>query len=140
MVLLFLPKLLRFCLFGAKERKNMAASGALHFVAAGSAVFRAAGSGTHAVPTVFVVSAFLGWEVVWNSPQRMMTPLPGVKRSNATAHSCCWVSVGCWDGVVGSAFPVLAGPIVFSLILSPFVSVISSRATLVCAPNAGNCS
>ncbi len=39
--------------------------------------------------TVFVVSAFLGWEVVWNSPQRDDDSTSRVKRSNATAHSCC---------------------------------------------------
>ncbi len=38
--------------------------------------------------------------------------------------------MGCWYGVVRFAFPVLAGTDCLLLILSPFVSVISSRATV----------
>ncbi len=90
--------------------------------------------------TVFVVSAFLGWEVGGIHRSVMMIPLPGVKRSNARLTAAVRVSVGCWDGVAGSAFLFWLAPIVFSLILSPFVSGFPAVPPLVCAPNAGNCS
>ncbi len=61
----------------------------------------------------------------------MMTPPHGVKPLCAMVRSCCWGLV--W--AVGMAwldlrFLFWLAPIVFSLILSPFVSVISSRATV----------
>ncbi len=106
-------------------------------VAAGSAVFRAAGSGTHAVPyglrlhTVFVVSAFLGWEVVWNSPQRDDDSTSwgeAFKRHGSQLLlGLVWAVGMAW---LDLRFLFWLAPIVFSLIRSPFVSVISSRATV----------
>jgi membrane glycosyltransferase len=46
--------------------------------------------------TVFVVSAFLGWEVVWNSPQRDDDSTRGAKPLCVTVRSCCWGWCGRW--------------------------------------------
>ncbi len=60
--------------------------------------------------TVFVVSAFLGWEVVWNSPQRDDDATPW---SEAFRRHGSQMLLGLvWavrDGVAGSALPVVAG-------------------------------
>jgi membrane glycosyltransferase len=81
--------------------------------------------------TVFVVSAFLGWEVVWNSPQRDDDATPwgeAFKRHGSQmALGLVW-AIGM--GLLDLNFLWWLAPIVFSLILSPFVSVMSSRATL----------
>ncbi len=71
--------------------------------------------------TVFVVSAFLGWEWCGIHRSVMMIPLRGVKRSTPRLTAAVRVSVGCWDGVAGLRFLFWLAPIVFSLILSPFV-------------------
>lgn len=81
--------------------------------------------------TVFVVSAFLGWEVVWNSPQRDDDATPW---SEAFKRHGSQMLLGLvWAGGMGWLdlnFLWWLSPIVFSLILSPFVSVFSSRRTL----------
>lgn len=62
----------------------------------------------------------------------MMTPLPGSQQIQTPrlAAAAVGVSVGCWDGVAGSAFPVLAGTDCLLIDLSPFVSVISACAAV----------
>ncbi len=78
-----------------------------------------------------MVTAFLGWEVVWNSPQRDddATPWSEAFRRHGmqTLLGLVW-AVG-WAGL-DLRFLWWLAPIVFSLILSPFVSVISSRSTV----------
>jgi membrane glycosyltransferase len=80
--------------------------------------------------TVFVVSAFLGWEVVWNSPQRDDDATPwseAFKRHGSQmALGIVWAAGMGW---LDLNFLWWLAPIVFSLILSPFVSVFSSRST-----------
>ena len=47
--------------------------------------------------TRFVLAAFLGWSVQWNSPQRDDDATPWSRRSAGTACRPCWVSPGpCW--------------------------------------------
>ncbi len=59
--------------------------------------------------TVFVVSAFLGWEVVWNSPQRDDDSHPVGRSLYASRFSAAAGSgVGSRHGVAGLTFPVLA--------------------------------
>lgn len=81
--------------------------------------------------TVFVVSAFLGWEVVWNSPQRdddSTSSGEAFKRHGSQLLlGLVWAVGMAW---LDLRFLFWLAPIVFSLILSPFVSVISSRATV----------
>ena len=80
--------------------------------------------------TVFVVSAFLGWEVVWNSPQRDddSTPWGSLYAPRlAAAAGAVWAVGMAW---LDLRFLFWLAPIVVSLILSPFVSAISSRATV----------
>lgn len=81
--------------------------------------------------TVFVVSAFLGWEVVWNSPQRDDDSTSwgeAFKRHGSQLLlGLVWAVGMAW---LDLRFLFWLVPIVFSLILSPFVSVISSRATV----------
>ncbi|PKH26286.1 glucans biosynthesis glucosyltransferase MdoH [Enterobacterales bacterium CwR94] len=81
--------------------------------------------------TVFVVSAFLGWEVVWNSPQRDddATPWGEAFRRHGSQMllGLVW-AIGM--GWLDLNFLWWLSPIVFSLILSPFVSVMSSRSTM----------
>ncbi len=80
--------------------------------------------------TIFVVSAFLDKEVVWNSPQRD----DGATSWREAFHrhgpqqllGLIWAVGMGWQDL---NFLWWLSPIVFSLILSPFVSVISSRST-----------
>ncbi|MCX2957913.1 MAG: glucan biosynthesis glucosyltransferase H, partial [Serratia symbiotica] len=81
--------------------------------------------------TLFVVSAFLGWEVVWNSPQRDDDDTPWGEAFKRHGGQMLLGLV--WAGGMAKLdlrFLWWLSPIVFSLILSPFVSVLSSRATL----------
>jgi membrane glycosyltransferase len=91
--------------------------------------------------TVFVVSAFLGWEVVWNSPQRDDDSTPWgeafMRHGSQLLLGLVWAVGMAW---LDLRFLFWLAPIVVSLILSPFVSVISSRAPWACVPNAGSCS
>ena len=81
--------------------------------------------------THFVVSAFLGLKAVWNSPQRDDDATPW---SEAFARHGVQMVLGIvWAtgmGWLNLNFLWWLAPIVFSLILSPFVSAFSSRATL----------
>jgi membrane glycosyltransferase len=132
MVLLFLPKMLSVVLIWFKGSK--AYGGPLRLLA--SLVLETLFSVLLApvrmlFHTVFVVSAFLGWEVVWNSPQRDDDATPwseAFKRHGSQmALGLVW-AIGM--GLLDLNFLWWLAPIVFSLILSPFVSVMSSRATL----------
>lgn len=89
--------------------------------------------------TVFVVSAFLGWEVVWNSPQRDddSTSWGKFKRHGSQLLLGLVWAVGM---AAGSAFSVLAGT--DCLLVDPVTACFGDLAVppLVCEPNAGNCS
>ena len=78
---------------------------------------------------MFVVSAFLGWEVVWNSPQRDDDDTPWGeafrRHGSQMLLGLVWAGGMAW---LDLRFLWWLSPIVFSLILSPFVSVLSSRA------------
>ncbi|MXP66269.1 glucans biosynthesis glucosyltransferase MdoH [Pantoea sp. Nvir] len=81
--------------------------------------------------TVFVIGAFWGWEVVWSSPQRDDYATPW---SEAFCRHGFQMLLGIiWAVSIGALyinFLWWLAPIVFSLILSPFISVMSSRATV----------
>ena len=132
LVLLFLPKLLSVVLVWCKGAKPY--GGGLRVLAS---LFLEMLFSVLLAPvrmlfhTVFVVSAFLGWEVVWNSPQRDDDATPW---SEAFRRHGSQMLLGLvWAGGMGWLdlnFLWWLSPIVFSLILSPFVSVLSSRRTL----------
>lgn len=79
--------------------------------------------------TLFVVSAFLGWSVQWNSPQRDDDATPwseSFKRHGSQILlGLVWAGGMAW---LDLRFLWWLSPIVVSLILSPWVSVYSSRA------------
>ncbi|CAJ0998365.1 glucans biosynthesis glucosyltransferase MdoH [Sodalis praecaptivus] len=81
--------------------------------------------------TLFVVSAFLGWSVQWNSPQRDDDATPwseSFKRHGSQMLlGLVWAGGMAW---LDLRFLWWLSPIVVSLILSPWVSVYSSRAGL----------
>ncbi len=110
MVLLFLPKLLSILLIWCKGTKEYGGFWRVTLSLLLEVLFSVLLAPVRMLfHTVFVVSAFLGWEVVWNSPQRDddSTSWGSVQTPRLTA--AVRVSVGCWDGVAGSAFSVLAG-------------------------------
>lgn len=81
--------------------------------------------------TVFVVSAFLGWEVIWNSPQRdddATTWQEAFARHGSQMLLGMIWAIGM--GWLDLNFLWWLAPIIVSLVLSPFVSVLSSRLTL----------
>src|SRR5476649_1696346 len=132
MVLLFLPKLLSVILIIAKGAKEYGGAIILFCSMLLEMLFSVLLAPVRMLfHTVFVVSAFLGWSVQWNSPQR---------DDDATSWSESFMRHGpqmllglVWAG--GMAWLDLRflwwlSPIVFSLILSPLVSVFSSRANL----------
>ncbi|MDU5686899.1 MAG: glucan biosynthesis glucosyltransferase H, partial [Kluyvera cryocrescens] len=71
-----------------------------------------------------------GWEVVWNSPQRDDDSTPWseafMRHGSQMLLGLVWAVGMAW---LDLRFLFWLAPIVFSLILSPFVSVVSSRAT-----------
>lgn len=90
MVLLFLPKLLSILLIWCKGTKEYGGFWRVTLSLLLEVLFSVLLAPVRMLfHTVFVVSAFLGWEVVWNSPQRDDDSTSWGKRSNATAHSCC---------------------------------------------------
>ncbi len=128
MVLLFLPKLLSILLIWCKGTKESAATGAYALSLLLEMLFSVLLAPVRMLfHTVFVVSALLGWEVVWNSPQR--DDDSHFHRGEAFKRHGSQLLLGLvW--AVGMAsldlrFLFWLAPIVFSLILSPFVSVIS---------------
>ncbi|MEN4929218.1 glucans biosynthesis glucosyltransferase MdoH [Erwinia billingiae] len=131
MVLLFLPKLLSIMLVwfkGAKPYGGVVRVTVSLFLEMLFSVLLA--PVRMLFHTVFVVSAFLGWEVVWNSPQRDDDATPwseAFKRHGSQmALGIVWAAGMGW---LDLNFLWWLAPIVFSLILSPFVSVFSSRST-----------
>ncbi|WP_147196800.1 glucans biosynthesis glucosyltransferase MdoH [Pantoea sp. MBD-2R] len=131
MVLLFLPKLLSIILIWFKGAKPyggiLRVTLSLFLEVLFSVLLAPVRMLFH---TVFVVSAFLGWEVVWNSPQRDDDATPwseAFKRHGSQmALGIVWAAGMGW---LDLNFLWWLAPIVFSLILSPFVSVFSSRST-----------
>ena len=132
LVLLFLPKLLSVVLIWCKGAKAYGGALRLFISLMLEMLFSVLLAPVRMLfHTVFVVSAFLGWEVVWNSPQRDddATPWSEAFRRHGSQMllGIVW-AVGM--GVLDLNFLWWLAPIVFSLILSPFVSVVSSRATV----------
>ncbi|WP_075180957.1 glucans biosynthesis glucosyltransferase MdoH [Pantoea sp. 1.19] len=132
LVLLFLPKLLSVVLIWCKGAKAYGGALRLFVSLMLEMLFSVLLAPVRMLfHTVFVVSAFLGWEVVWNSPQRDddATPWSEALRRHGSQMllGIVW-AVGM--GWLDLNFLWWLSPIVFSLILSPFVSVISSRATI----------
>ncbi|MEB5970879.1 glucans biosynthesis glucosyltransferase MdoH [Pantoea dispersa] len=132
LVLLFLPKLLSVVLIWCKGAKPYGGAFRLFLSLLLEMLFSVLLAPVRMLfHTVFVVSAFLGWEVVWNSPQRDddATPWSEAFRRHGSQMllGIVW-AVGM--GVLDLNFLWWLAPIVFSLILSPFVSVMSSRATV----------
>lgn len=78
--------------------------------------------------SLFVTAAFLGWSVQWNSPQRVDDATPW---SEAWRRHGSQVLLGIgWMALVGWLNPDFLwwlAPIVVSLVLSPVVSVLTSR-------------
>ena len=132
LVLLFLPKLLSIVLIWAKGAKEYGGGIRLFLSMLMEMLFSVLLAPVRMLfHTVFVVSAFLGWEVVWNSPQRDDDDTPwgeAFKRHGSQMLlGLVWAGGMAW---LDLRFLWWLSPIVFSLILSPFVSVLSSRATL----------
>lgn len=132
LILLFLPKLLSVLLICCKGAKSYGGIIALTLSLMLEMLFSVLLAPVRMLfHTVFVVSAFLGWEVVWNSPQRDDDATPW--REAFVRHGSQLVLGIIWAGGMGWLdlnFLWWLAPIVFSLMLSPFVSVLSSRATL----------
>ena len=132
LVLLFLPKLLSVVLIWCKGAKPYGGAIRLFCSLILEMLFSVLLAPVRMLfHTVFVVSAFLGWEVVWNSPQRDddATPWSEAFRRHGSQMLLGLVWAG-GMGVLDLNFLWWLSPIVFSLILSPFVSVMSSRATV----------
>jgi len=132
LVLLFLPKLLSIVLIMAKGAKQYGGNIRLFFSMLLEMLFSVLLAPVRMLfHTVFVVSAFLGWEAVWNSPQRDDDDTPWGEAFRRHGSQLLLGLV--WAGGMGFLdlrFLWWLLPIVFSLILSPIVSVLSSRATL----------
>lgn len=132
LVLLFLPKLLSVILIIAKGAREFGGSvklfGSMLLEMLFSVLLAPVRMLFH---TVFVVSAFLGWAVQWNSPQRDDDATPwgeSFKRHGPQMLlGLVWAGGMAW---LDLRFLWWLSPIVFSLILSPIVSVLSSRANL----------
>ncbi|MXP49536.1 glucans biosynthesis glucosyltransferase MdoH [Pantoea sp. Eser] len=132
LILLFLPKLLSVILIWCKGAKSYGGAIRLFISLMLEMLFSVLLAPVRMLfHTVFVVSAFLGWEVVWNSPQRDDDATPwseAFKRHGSQmALGLVW-AIGM--GLLDLNFLWWLSPIVFSLILSPFVSVVSSWATI----------
>ena len=78
--------------------------------------------------SLFVTAAFLGWSVQWNSPQRVddSTPWSEAFRRHGTQVliGLSWTALVAW---LNPDFLWWLAPIVISLVLSPVVSVLTSR-------------
>lgn len=129
MTLLFLPKLLSVLLIWIQGAE--AYGGRLRVLLS---MLLEAGCSVLLAPvrmlfhSLFVTAAFLGWSVQWNSPQRVDDSTPW---SEALRRHGSQVLLGiAWTGLVGWLNPDFLwwlAPIVVSLILSPLVSVLTSR-------------
>lgn len=132
LVLLFLPKLLSIILIWAKGSKEYGGPIRLLLSMLAEMLFSILLAPVRMLfHTVFVVSAFLGWSVQWNSPQRDDDATPWseamVRHGPQLMLGVVWASGVAW---LDLRFLWWLSPIVFSLILSPVVSVLSSRRTL----------
>ncbi|WP_413734270.1 glucans biosynthesis glucosyltransferase MdoH [Sodalis sp. RH21] len=132
MVLLFLPKLLSVILIIAKGAKEYGGAIILFCSMLLEMLFSVLLAPVRMLfHTVFVVSAFLGWSVQWNSPQRDDDATPWsesfVRHGPQMLLGLVWAGGMAW---LDLRFLWWLSPIVFSLILSPIVSVYSSRANL----------
>lgn len=132
LVLLFLPKLLSIILIWAKGAKEYGGNIRLLFSMLLEMLFSVLLAPVRMLfHTVFVVSAFLGWSVQWNSPQRDDDATPWsealVRHGPQLLLGLIWAGGVAW---LDLRFLWWLSPIVFSLILSPVVSVLSSRRTL----------
>jgi len=132
MVLLFLPKLLSIILIWCKGSKEYGGFCRVTLSLLLEVLFSVLLAPVRMLfHTVFVVSAFLGWEVVWNSPQRDDDSTPWseafMRHGSQLLLGLVWAVGMAW---LDLRFLFWLAPIVFSLILSPFVSVISSRSTV----------
>jgi Membrane glycosyltransferase len=132
LVLLFLPKLLSVVLIWFKGAKPYGGAIRLFCSLILEMLFSVLLAPVRMLfHTVFVVSAFLGWEVVWNSPQRDDDATPwGEAFRRHGSQMLLGIVWAAGMGVLDLNFLWWLAPIVFSLILSPFVSVMSSRATV----------
>ncbi|SFM91409.1 membrane glycosyltransferase [Izhakiella capsodis] len=132
LVLLFLPKLLSVVLIWCKGSKPYGGAIRLLISLILEMLFSVLLAPVRMLfHTVFVVSAFLGWKVVWNSPQRDDDATPwgeAFRRHGSQLLLGAVWAIGM--GWLDLNFLWWLAPIVFSLILSPFVSVISSRSTI----------
>ncbi|CAK9884652.1 MAG: Glucans biosynthesis glucosyltransferase H [Candidatus Erwinia impunctatus] len=132
LVLLFLPKLLSVVLIWCKGAKPYGGAVRVFASLCLEMLFSVLLAPVRMLfHTVFVVSAFLGWEVVWNSPQRdddATSWQEAFRRHGSQMLLGLVWALGM--GALDLHFLWWLSPIVFSLILSPFVSVFSSRASL----------
>ncbi|MGV3346051.1 glucans biosynthesis glucosyltransferase MdoH [Enterobacteriaceae bacterium LUAb1] len=132
LVLLFLPKLLSVVLIWCKGAKSYGGPRRLFISLLLEMLFSVLLAPVRMLfHTVFVVSAFLGWEVVWNSPQRdddATTWAEAFRRHGSQMLlGIVWAAGMGW---LDLNFLWWLAPIVFSLILAPYVSVLSSRAAV----------
>ncbi|CNH19201.1 glucans biosynthesis glucosyltransferase MdoH [Yersinia pekkanenii] len=132
LVLLFFPKLLSIILIWAKGAKEYGGAIRLLLSMLSEMLFSVLLAPVRMLfHTVFVVSAFLGWSVQWNSPQRDDDATPWsealVRHGPQLLLGLVWAGGVAW---LDLRFLWWLSPIVFSLILSPVVSVLSSRRTL----------
>ncbi len=131
MVLLFLPKLLSIILVWCKGPKEYGGFIRVTLSLLLEVLFSVLLAPVRMLfHTVFVVSAFLGWEVVWNSPQRDDDSTPWGSLYAPRLAAAAGAGVGGRDGMAGSALPVLASADRRLADPLPFVSAISSRATV----------
>ena len=132
LVLLFLPKLLSVVLIWAKGAKEYGGSFRLLISMLLEMLFSVLLAPVRMIfHTVFVVSAFLGWSITWQSPQRDDDATPWSEAFRRHGSQCLLGLI--WAGgvaVLDLRFLWWLSPIVVSLILSPVVSVITSRRTL----------
>ncbi|WJV52131.1 glucans biosynthesis glucosyltransferase MdoH [Prodigiosinella aquatilis] len=132
LVLLFLPKLLSVMLVCAKGAKAYGGIFRVFISLLVEMLFSVLLAPVRMLfHTVFVISAFLGWSVQWKSPQRDDDATPWseafVRHGSQLIIGLVWAIGMAW---LDLRFLWWLSPIVFSLILSPWVSVLSSRANL----------
>ncbi|WP_192458678.1 glucans biosynthesis glucosyltransferase MdoH [Musicola keenii] len=132
LVLLFLPKLLSVVLVCAKGAREYGGVNRLFMSLLIEMLFSVLLAPVRMLfHTVFVVSAFLGWSVQWKSPQRDDDATPWseafVRHGSQLTLGLVWALGMAW---LDLRFLWWLAPIVFSLILSPVVSTLSSRANI----------
>ncbi len=132
LVLLFLPKLLSVILILSKGAKHYGGAIRLLFSLILEVIFSVLLAPVRMLfHTLFVVSAFFGIKAVWNSPQRDDNSTSW--REAFTRHGLQMLLGIVWTAGMGALdlnYLWWLAPIVVSLILSPFVSTLSSRAGL----------